>query len=165
MEEPSKHVKSSENDNDNNNNEDEDTIMTDISNNNANKTSTTFMGTFRRKALVDHIEVSYSKGINYIKNKNNVCIYTLPYLYYYYYLTLLEIRKIELKESQFEQDWKILNTLVKAILNANTIKTSFQVAYELCQSLCLYGYSKKLYNYLNETLSIHVQQEADILLA
>ncbi|KAI9305629.1 cullin-4-like protein [Cunninghamella echinulata] len=85
-------------------------------------------------------------------------------LFIYLFALTLEIRQTGIKDSQFEQDWKILSTLIKDILNANTVKTSFQVAYELCQSLCLYGYTKKLYNYLNDTLSMHVQQEADILL-
>ncbi|KAI8089524.1 cullin [Halteromyces radiatus] len=115
-----------------------DTIMAGTSNKGKDAINvTTLLGSFRRQALVDRIEVRNFK----------------------------EAQSTLFSDSQLEDAWSTLGALVDAILNAKTVKTSFQVAYELCQNLCLYGKSKDLYDYLKSALDRHIQQEKEILVA
>ncbi|CAO3591067.1 unnamed protein product [Absidia cylindrospora] len=104
-----------------------------ISHNNNSIGATTLLGRFRRKGLFDKIHVQQFQVV----------------------------QPGSPSEAQFDDTWTKLDELVEAILNGKPVKTNFQLAYELCQSVCLYGEKKVLYTKLESALTKHIQLQKD----
>ncbi|CAO3578616.1 unnamed protein product [Absidia cylindrospora] len=96
---------------------------------------TSLLGSFRRQALIDKIDVRNAK----------------------------DMQSTELSETQLETTWTTLSNLVRSIVNSKPLETNLQIAYELCQTVCLHGKSKELYDHLEAILADHLQQEKDII--
>ncbi|ORZ23304.1 ubiquitin-protein ligase, cullin 4 [Absidia repens] len=107
-----------------------------ISSNNNNVGATTLLGRFRRRGLFDKIQVQQ-----------------------------FQAQQGSPSETQFEDTWTKLEELVEAILNRTPVKTNFQVAYELGQSVCLYGKKKVLYIKLESALAKHIQLQKDAIIS
>ncbi|KAI8062175.1 cullin-4-like protein [Gongronella butleri] len=94
------------------------------------------LGSFRRQPLVDRIVIQQCQQD--------------------------DSRPDVLPDDKIQASWKKLEALLNAILKGET-PTSFQEAYRICQTMCLYNQAKFLHDNLKTTLDKHIHTEGEIL--
>ncbi|KAI8337609.1 cullin-4-like protein [Chlamydoabsidia padenii] len=82
----------------------------------------------------------------------------------HYLLFIIDSSPTTLSNEEIKDTFVKLDQLLQSVLHQTPNDLSFQVAYELCRTVCLFGQPKKLYGDLKTTLDKHVHAKKDILM-